>query len=407
VNVLGLCAGIGGLELGIRLAESSARAVCYVEREAYAASVLVARMEDGSLDPAPIWDDLATFDGRPWRGVVDCIAAGFPCQPWSAAGKQLGTQDDRWLWPEIVRVVRDVGPEWVFLENVPGLVSGGGLQLVLGDLSLLGFDAEWMPLSARDVGAPHRRKRIFILAHRNQARLGVERSELSENGIAQSGSDADGGGAGVGYSTIARFGRREDAGTDSSHARADWSRGHEPERDGCELVHAECLRRETPRIGRRLDAGTESETRSGNMADTERSGHYGREIESIRETGIGITTQGASEPMGNGDGTRAESIATECSSRGTTGESSGSMANAKMRRPWNAGTWPPAPNDRERWSAILTKYPEFAPAIERPIRGVVDGIPARMDRLRALGNGVVPLVAATAWRELMQRIGGE
>ena len=91
------------------------RCVAYVEREAYAAGVLMARMEDASLDQAPIWDDLTTFDGAAWRGCVDIVTAGFPCQPWSVAGSQKGTGDERWIWPDIAAIVRDVEPEIVFL----------------------------------------------------------------------------------------------------------------------------------------------------------------------------------------------------------------------------------------------------------------------------------------------------
>lgn len=94
---LSLCAGVGGLDLGVRLAEPAARTVCYVEREAPAASILVARMEDGWLHPAPIWSDLASFDAGAWRGAVDCVVSGDPCQPNSVAGRGLGADDDRWL----------------------------------------------------------------------------------------------------------------------------------------------------------------------------------------------------------------------------------------------------------------------------------------------------------------------
>jgi DNA (cytosine-5)-methyltransferase 1 len=166
LRVLGLCAGIGGLELGIARAAGAARTVCYVEREAFAAACLVARMAAGELGEAPVWSDLATFDGRPWRGRVDCVAAGFPCQPWSAAGKRQGTADERWIWPDIARVIREVGPSLVVLENVPGLLAGG-LGHVLGDLASLGFDAEWGLFRASDVGAPHRRERLFVLGWRD------------------------------------------------------------------------------------------------------------------------------------------------------------------------------------------------------------------------------------------------
>jgi DNA (cytosine-5)-methyltransferase 1 len=91
-NVISLCAGVGGLDLGIRIAEPGAVGVCYVEREASAAATLVARMEDGCLHPAPVWSDLTTFDARRWRGAVHCVASGDPCQPNSVAGKRLGSR---------------------------------------------------------------------------------------------------------------------------------------------------------------------------------------------------------------------------------------------------------------------------------------------------------------------------
>ncbi len=164
MNGLALCAGIGGLELGIRSVFPAARTVCYVEREAYCAEILAARGQAGDLDVAPIWDDLSTFDGAAWRGCVDFISAGFPCQPFSVAGKRQGLDDERWIWPAIERIIRDVGPSLVFLENVPGLVSAG-LGPVLASLHSLGFNAEWGLLRASDVGAPHRRERCFVLGH--------------------------------------------------------------------------------------------------------------------------------------------------------------------------------------------------------------------------------------------------
>jgi len=122
---LSLCAGAAGLDLGLALAEPGYRAVGYVERDAYAAAVLVARMEDQTLDRAPVWDDLATFDGRPWRGLVDILSAGYPCQPFSVAGRRRGTVDPRHLWPHVARVIAEYGPVWVFLENVPNHLNLG------------------------------------------------------------------------------------------------------------------------------------------------------------------------------------------------------------------------------------------------------------------------------------------
>ncbi len=175
LNTLALCAGIGGLELGVRRAtDGLARVVCYVERDTFAASVLVARMEEARLDRAPLWDDLATFDGRPWRGIVDLVAAGFPCQPFSSAGKRLGPADERWVWPQIARIIEQVAPGLLFLENVPEIASRGGVG-VASDLAALGFDAEWDCFRACDVGAPHLRERFFLLALADSMRDRLER----------------------------------------------------------------------------------------------------------------------------------------------------------------------------------------------------------------------------------------
>lgn len=164
LRILSLCAGVGMHDLGLGAAFST-RTVCYVEREAFAASQLVGLMEAGVLDQAPVWSDLTTFDARAWRGCVDGIVAGFPCQPWSAAGKREGTEDERWLWPAIARIVREIESPLCFLENVPGLVSGGGLEHVLFDLARCGLDAQWCHLSAAAVGASHERNRVWILGY--------------------------------------------------------------------------------------------------------------------------------------------------------------------------------------------------------------------------------------------------
>ncbi|MBT4498094.1 MAG: DNA cytosine methyltransferase [Gemmatimonadetes bacterium] len=170
-RILSICAGVGGIDLGIRLAVPGARTVCFVEREACAAATLVARMEEQTLDKAPIWDDLSTFDGRPWRGAVDLIAAGLPCQPYSLAGTQKGNADDRAIWPEFVRVVGEVCPPLVFIENVSTFVTRGWFRPAGEKLCELGYEIEDpFFLRAGDVGAPHRRERVFILAHRTGGR---------------------------------------------------------------------------------------------------------------------------------------------------------------------------------------------------------------------------------------------
>ena len=185
LNGLAICAGYGGLELALGIVSRDYQCVAYIEREAFAASALVARMADKTLHKAPIWDDLTTFSGSEWRGVVDIVTAGFPCQPWSGAGKRQGTDDDRWLWPQIHRIICDTDPEWVFLENVPGL-KNGGLGFVLGDLSLSGFDAEWDCFTAAQVGAPHLRERLFILAHARR----ISGGGIQPNGLPRRSQEA-------------------------------------------------------------------------------------------------------------------------------------------------------------------------------------------------------------------------
>lgn len=158
-----LFAGAGGGLLGSLLLGH--RPVCAVEIDPYCRAVLQARRDEGWL-PAEmeIHDDVIKFDGHPWRGSIDLVAGGFPCQDISVAGKGAGLKGARsGLFFELLRVVREVGPKWVYLENVPAITSRG-LDRVLGALAELGFDAEWLVLSAADVGAPHLRKRWWCLA---------------------------------------------------------------------------------------------------------------------------------------------------------------------------------------------------------------------------------------------------
>jgi DNA (cytosine-5)-methyltransferase 1 len=166
LNVLSLCSGIGGIELGLKRT-GGFRTVCYVEKDPYCVAVLISRIRDGLLDDAPIHGDLKTFDAGAWRGVVDCVTAGFPCQPVSVAGKGLGEADPRWLWPDIIGIVRQVRPRLVLLENVPGLLVHG-MGRVIGDLAESGYDCQWDRISAAAVGANHLRRRIFIVGYASE-----------------------------------------------------------------------------------------------------------------------------------------------------------------------------------------------------------------------------------------------
>ena len=161
MNELALFAGAGGGILGGKLL--GWRTVCAVEWEPYPASVLCARQNDGLLPPFPIWDDVQTFDGKPWRGIVDVVSGGFPCQDISIAGKGAGIEGNRsGMWKEMSRIIYEVRPRFVFVENSPMLVSRG-LGTVLGDLAKMGYDAEWRVLGAKEVGARHQRDRIWLV----------------------------------------------------------------------------------------------------------------------------------------------------------------------------------------------------------------------------------------------------
>ena len=163
MNELALFAGAGGGILGGHLL--GWRTIAAVEIEDYPRRVLLQRQADGLLPRFPIWDDICTFEGKPWRGKVDIVTGGFPCQDISAVGKGDGLEGERsGLWKEMARVIREVGPRFVFVENSPMLTSRG-LGAVLGDLASMGFDARWGVLGADFAGLDHKRNRIWIAAN--------------------------------------------------------------------------------------------------------------------------------------------------------------------------------------------------------------------------------------------------
>ena len=169
MNELALFAGVGGGILGSHLLGWNT--ICAVERDAYAAQVLAQRQNDGILRPFPIWSDITSFDGKPWNGVVDVISGGFPCQDISAAGKGAGIDGDRsGLWLEMARIISEVRPKYIFVENSPLLISRG-LVRVIGDLTKMGYDSQWARFSASNFGAPHQRDRLWIFAYADRFRL--------------------------------------------------------------------------------------------------------------------------------------------------------------------------------------------------------------------------------------------
>ena len=187
---ISLCAGYGGIDLGLKRAIPNLRTVAFCEIEAFPISNLVAKMEEGQLDCAPIWTNLKTFPWEEFSGKVDILSGGYPCQPFSAAGKRLGKDDPRHLWPFIADGIRVLKPRACFFENVDGHVSMG-LSTVISDLEELGYKTTWGIFSASEVGAPHQRKRVFILgelANSKGTRAGDDLSRIRE----RSGGDSRG-----------------------------------------------------------------------------------------------------------------------------------------------------------------------------------------------------------------------
>ena len=163
---LSLFTGSGGGIYGTKLLGFTT--IGYVEFDNYCQSVIAQRIKDGIFDCAPIFGDIRTFAveyASSYRGLVDIVTAGFPCQPFSIAGKRKGSDDERNMWPATFEVIQAVRPKWAFLENVPGLLGKHRyFETILKDLSEAGYDVRWICLSAAEVGAPHKRERLWVLA---------------------------------------------------------------------------------------------------------------------------------------------------------------------------------------------------------------------------------------------------
>ena len=322
LNELALFAGAGGGILGGHLL--GWRTVCAVEWEPYPASVLCARQNDGLLPPFPIWDDVQTFDGKPWRGIVDIVSGGFPCTDISAAGKGAGIDGEAsGMWREMARIIHEVRPKYVFVENSPMLTSRG-LGRVLGDLASMGFDAKWGVLGAADVGAPHQRDRIWIVAQwRGQF----------------------------------------------SHTQYNRIRWWEQQQEGLKKAKREMA--DTDFIG--LDESKTKRDRTQEQQVCQNEFDYGGEV--------------WSETIGCGQLGNEEELA-DPTSIGFQGQGKFEQSiNQKTHGDWETSQSPDV-CESDIW------------AVEPNVGRVVNGMASRVDRIKALGNGQVPLCAATAWRIL-------
>jgi DNA (cytosine-5)-methyltransferase 1 len=384
VTHVSLCAGYGGIDLGLHRAIRNLRTIAVSEIEAFACANLVAKMEAGLLDCAPIWTDLKTFPWAEFRDRVDILSGGYPCQPFSAAGKRLGAEDPRHLWPHISAGIAAMRPSCCFFENVEGHISLG-LSDVIEDLDRLGYRATWCVASASECGAPHQRKRIFILAHRHG-----ERGQLPDWWREPAEQVP------VGYGETWRDGR----GLENTNSGDAWNRGTH---GLCATeTRSESLQQERQANGRRPQpAGGDTSTavwpsRPGEqqfawepprvVADA--GGNGRRQDESRRES------EGRAIAERNGEAALGHTGGSEWRPR----IAAGNICNGATEWPQEASR-PTQPDQRQT-----------QPPLGRDADGTADWLDDaelyttcdnRTDELRLLGNGVVPAVAERAFRLLV------
>ncbi len=346
MNELSLFTGAGGGLLASILL--GWRTVGAVEWNDYCCKVLHQRQKDGVLDDFPIFNiDIREFNKRiapAYKGLVDVVSAGFPCQPFSTAGKQLGEDDPRNQWPATIECIRVVRPRFAFLENVPGLINSGYFGTILGDLAKSGYDARWRVLSSAELGAPHLRKRLWIVAYANRQRLnrgsGAKRKRRRSE-------DSD---------------RRQ-----MGHAKSERRRekgqsvGRSPERVAG--AGAEVANPDSSRFSRSFN------NQSG--GDQKQNGSAYREV--------GKAVKG--KPVSNSENANPFSERRQKLNPSRVAGDAGQPAGFSAEK-WGK-TW---------WAA------------EPDLGRLAHGVANRVDRIKALGNGQVPAVAAAAWRLLTDEL---
>ena len=328
-TVISLCSGYGGIERGLDLAGVEHRVLAYVEIEAFAIANLVAKMETEQLPPAPVWSNLKTFPAEIFRDRVDIVTGGYPCQPFSKAGIRKGEDDPRHLWPFIRRHLQSIRPVQCFFENVEGHISLG-LSSVISDLEEDGYRSTWGIFSAREVGAPHQRKRVFIMGN----------AEHDGSSDCEKPRDID--------KTISNCTQGQD-------------QAIKPER--------------ASRPGGDADL-------SRGVADTDNPRQHPG-CGSIQEPEVRNYIGGSGEELADTESVRVQGL-------------------------WSSGEQEPRSPEKEilpvsggerRIDASWTTEPR--------VGRVVDGCPDRVDRIRLLGNAVVPKTAAKAWITLSNRYKNE
>jgi len=378
LNTIALCAGVGGLDLGVSLAIPHARTVCYVEREAAAAASLAASIAAGWFHPAAVWSDMRTFDGAAWRGCVDLVTSGDPCQGNSVAGKRLGQLDDRWLLDRAIEIFAASGARYFFRENVPGNAAGQ-LAVAIPALERLGCRVASGIFSSAETGNTMRRERLFILAVR---------------GVAQPGQSGRGNHAGP---ADRRAGQSVDARAAGLRS-GNWP--HVPDRSGTAIADGgdQLGSPASPRSGR----SEQSAPDAGNV-----------DVGSPQSLGPGTCRPEHARQQGGYSPASAGGELARPASAGPQGRQTVGHARSQ-RAPFERGgrTLPPAiipgPSD-SRWIDLLDRFPEYQPALgqeeaESHLRRGIDAMAHRIERLRATGNGVDPITAAYAFLRLRERL---
>jgi DNA (cytosine-5)-methyltransferase 1 len=358
--ILSLCTGMRGLERGIeRAIGRELRVASFVEIETFVIENLVQQMEQGVLAPAPVWSNLKTFPSQEFHGRVHGITGGYPCQPFSVAGKQLGKEDPRHLWPYIKEMVGTIRPLWCFFENVPGHLTLGYRE-VRSDLEQLGYTVEEGIFSAEEAGAPHQRKRLFILAVDN-----AHRERLKQE-----------------YQIQARRNTVEYAG------------------EG-ELAYAKSSGHKSTINSRRRRSGLANESSGIKLANTEHDGHLTTEERSIDET------RERSGDAGKNNGEQLEGCSgselansNKLSLQGNEREYLNKERRTEQRERQARSQslcdrWPARPGEQQ--------YEWEEPRTESRLGFTVDGYNYREDLLRMAGNGVVEQAAEVAWKTLWNK----
>ena len=367
ITHLSLCSGYEGIGLGLRKVFPNLREIAYVEREGFPVANLVAKIEAGKLDSAPIFTDVKTFPYQKFRGKVDILSGGFPCQPFSQAGLRKSTEDPRHLFPYIERGIRECTPAAVFLENVEGILSsttGDGqpvLQYVLRGLEALGYRATAGIFSASEAGAPHQRKRVFILGLGNSTSDGCYEGRFGEDTRATCQGEVKGG----------------DGEAGQEKGRLQESEG------GCsKLAHSED-------IGRRGRTHRNNDDGSGlQEPTTQERPNLRSETAGCSRDLRGELAHRSSERL---EGDSRDINGSTLSERNSTGHKRGTSPEGV------SGRWPSRPGQpQHEW--------EEPRVIESKLGGATNGASSRVDRLRLLGNGCVPQTVEIAFLTLIERL---